>query len=378
MKSIIYTLFSICLIFTLVGCGNNKKESDNNTEQNTDRRIVLSKEQFIQNNMVIGSIEKKPFPTIVQVNGMIDVPPENRAVVNSSMGGYIKTTPLLVGDIVKKGQVLATIENLDFVTMQQEYLEIKEQLNYLKSEYDRQKTMFNENISSQKSYFKAESNYKTAVAKYNGFKKQLTMLNISPTNVESGNITSVIRIYAPISGSITKVNVSKGTYVSPAASIMEIIDNDHIHLELSVFEKDIMKVKKEQKIKFKIPEASEETFDAKVYLVGTAIDENRTIKVHGHPLDESNRFLTGMFVNADIITDSSVSNALPETAIVEIDESHYVLVLDEENNSDYYFTQIKVGQGKTFNGYTEIHDNVLLKASDKFLVNGAFSLIGNE
>ena len=378
MKSIIYTLFSICLIFTLVGCGNNKKESDNNTEQNTDRRIVLSKEQFIQNNMVIGSIEKKPFPTIVQVNGMIDVPPENRAVVNSSMGGYIKTTPLLVGDIVKKGQVLATIENLDFVTMQQEYLEIKEQLNYLKSEYDRQKTMFNENISSQKSYFKAESNYKTAVAKYNGFKKQLTMLNISPTNVESGNITSVIRIYAPISGSITKVNVSKGTYVSPAASIMEIIDNDHIHLELSVFEKDIMKVKKEQKIKFKIPEASEETFDAKVYLVGTAIDENRTIKVHGHPLDESNRFLTGMFVNADIITDSNVSNALPETAIVEIDESHYVLVLDEEDNSDYYFKQIKVGKGKTFNGYTEIHDNVLLKASDKFLVNGAFSLIGNE
>lgn len=374
----IYTFLIFLFIVIFMGCGNSEKEAESTVQQQEDERIKVSKVQFEQNNMALGNIEEKSLPVIVQVNGMIDVPPENRAVVNSTMGGYIKTTPFLEGDAVKKGQALITLENPELITMQQEYMEVKEQLNYLKAEFERQKTMFEENITSQKNYLKAESSYKTAVAKYNGLKKQLLMLNISPSNVEKGNISSVITLYAPISGSITKVNVTRGTYVSPATSILEIVDNSHIHLELSVFEKDIMKVEKGQKITFKIPEASNETFQAEVHLVGTTIGENRTIKVHGHPLDDSNKFLTGMFVNAHIITDERLSNVLPESAIVEIDGQYYILVLDESNEAGYVFNQVKVNVGNTSNSYSELLDNTGLKKTDQILLNGAFSLIGIE
>ena len=282
------------------------------------------------------------------------------------------------GDIVKKGQALVTIENPEFITMQQEYMEVKEQLNYLKAEFDRQKTMLDENITSQKNYLKAESSYKTAMAKYNGLKKQLVMLNISPASVEKGNISSIVTLYAPISGSISKVNVTKGTYVSPATSILEIIDNSHIHLELSVFEKDIMNLEKGQKITFKIPEASENTFQGEVHLVGTTISENRTIKVHGHPLDESNRFLIGMFVNADIITKEKDASVLPETAFVDIEGEYYVLLLNETTDTDYFFNQVKVTIKNTVNGYTELLENSSIKETDQLLVNGAFNLIGIE
>jgi cobalt-zinc-cadmium efflux system membrane fusion protein len=374
ITTIIYTTLGLLLF---LNCVNSEKASDNPVSQDTDERIQISKIQFDQNKMVLGSIEQQAFPSSISVNGMIDVPPENRAVVNTTMGGYIKTTPLLEGDVVKKGQSLVTLENPEFVTMQQDYMEIKEQLNYLKAEFDRQKTMLEENITSQKSYLQAESSYKTAMAKYNGLRKQLTMLNISPSRVENGEITSVITLYAPIDGSITKVNVSKGTYVSPATSIMEIIDNTHIHLELSVFEKDIMKVKKGQKIAFKIPEASNETYEAEVHLVGTTLNENRTIKVHGHPLDDSTHFLTGMFVNANIIVSQSNANVLPESTIVEIEDEFYVLVLDEINDTDYFFNQVKVNIGNTVNGYTELKTNTAFKATDQLLVKGAFGLIGN-
>ncbi len=166
---------------------------------------------------------------------------------------------------------------------------------------------------------------------YTGFERQLQMLHISPTKVAEGTISSIVTIFAPISGSITKVNVTKGSYVSPATSILEIIDNEHVHLELSVFEKDIMAVKKGQEIDFKIPEASEEIFKANVYLVGAVMEENRTIKVHGHLKDESkNNFLTGMFVTADIITSSKSENAIPSQAVVFIEEVPYVLVLEKK------------------------------------------------
>ncbi|VAW18381.1 Probable Co/Zn/Cd efflux system membrane fusion protein [hydrothermal vent metagenome] len=380
MKHFIYNILAITLALSFVNCGGSKKESNNDaseTEEISNNNIKLTKAQFEQSAMKLDGLEEKSFPVIVKTNGMIDVPPENRAVVSATMGGYIKKTPLLIGDIVKKGQVLVTIENPEFVSLQQEYLEIKEQLVYLKSEYERQKTLFDENITSKKNYLKTQSEYKTAQAKYNGLRKQLSMLNISPTNVENGTITTTATIYAPISGSITKMNVTKGTFVSPATPIMEIIDNDHIHIELSVFEKDIMKVKKDQRITFKIPEASTGTFEAEVHLIGTSINENRTIKVHGHPKDESkNNFLIGMFVEASIITDSIMSKAIPSEAIVAIDNSSYVLILESENGDEYTFKQIEVKTGSSYEGYTAIDAANTFDASTRFLTKGVFNLVG--
>ncbi|MCA0152284.1 efflux RND transporter periplasmic adaptor subunit [Winogradskyella vincentii] len=365
----------ISLVFLLsISCGN--KETEASTTSDIDTRIKISKDQFEANKMTFTQIEMKPFPIKIKVNGMIDVPPENKAIVNSPMGGYITKTPLLEGDMVKKGAFLVALENPEFVTLQQQYMEVKAQLNYLRAEFNRHKTMRDENIISEKSFIKAESDYNSIKAKYNGLRKQLQMLNISISAVESGNITSTVNLYAPISGGITKVNVNKGSYVSPASSILEIVNNEHIHLELSVFEKDILNINKGQKINFRIPETSNQSYEAEVYLVGTTIDENRTIKVHGHPTDESVRFLTGMFVNAEIITDSQLNKALPSDAVIEENGSHFVLVLDEETKTDYYFNKIMVDIGNTDDGYTSIDESTNLNEENKILNNGAFSLIG--
>ncbi len=375
MQHIIYRIIILSTIFVVWGCEN--KENKTLKEIATDDRIQISQAQFEQSKMTLGSFEEKSFPTSISVNGMIDVPPENRAVVSASMGGYIKTTPLLVGDEVREGQVLVTIENLEFIKLQQEYMEVSSQLSYLNAEFGRQKTMLEENISSKKSYLKAESEYKTSVAKYNGLRKQLTMIHISPSKVEAGNMTSIVSIYAPISGSITKVNVTKGAYVSPATPILEIIDNDHIHLELSVFEKDIMNVKKDQQINFKIPEASTEVFKASVYLVGTTIENNRTIKVHGHLKNEStNNFLTGMFIEAAIITDTMLSKALPSESIISVDGISYGLILDERKDDIYYFRQQEVILKSNYEGYVVIDNMDSFKGDEKFLTKGIFNLIG--
>lgn len=378
MQRIIYKIIILVIGTASYSCGSTEKNSQQGgvSDLQSDSRVQVTQEQFELSKMELGQIKKMPFPILVNTTGMIDVPPENRAVVNAKMGGYIQRTPLLIGDKVSKGQLLVTIENPEFVSMQQEYMEVNGQLSYLRAEFERQKTMVSENISSQKSYLKAESDYKTAVAKYTGLRKRLSMLNISPEQVEKGNMSSVSSIFAPISGSITKVHVSKGSFVSPAAPIMEIVNNDHIHLELSVFEKDIMKVKKEQEILFKIPEASSGIFKAKVHLVGTSIDENRTIKVHAHLENEEANFLTGMFVEATIITDRSDQNSLPTNAIGVIDNQSYVLVLDEKRDKIYYFKEMMVETNGSYEDRTALQNTPNFDSDAQFLVKGAFSLIG--
>jgi len=376
MKNIIYSYATIFLLL-MMSCGNkNNAESTTSEDQVEDTGIVVTQNQFETNDLMLGSMEKRTFPKMVETSGMIDVPPENRASVTAFMGGFVKKTPLLVGDWVKKGQLLVVLENQEFVQMQQDYLEVFNQLDFLKAEFERNQTLFEEKIASQKNYLQAKSNYETAKARYKGLKEQLQMLNISPSKVEQGQITSEAAIYAPIHGSVTKMNVSTGSYVSPATEILEIVDNEHVHLELTVFEKDILKVKKGQKIQFKIPEASDETFGAEVHLVGKSIDDaKRTIKVHGHLEDETNQFLPGMFVNAMIMTDTTRTWSLPTEAVIESEGTSYILKLVNKTENGYTFERIAVTSGETYNGFTEVNATGL-NDSDQFLTKGVFDLIG--
>ncbi len=379
MKSFQYITFLLSS-FLFMACGESANKSENATINLEEKPIEISKVQFEGSKMQLGKLSEQSFPLMVQSTGMIDVPPQSRAIISSFAGGYVQKTPLLVGNKVRKGQVLATLENPEFVEMQQSYLETAQQLTYLKSEYERQKTLVEEQISSQKSFLKAESDYKSTLAIYNGLKKKLQMLNINISTVEAGDITSEIALYAPIHGSVTKMNISKGTYVSPADEIMEIINTDHIHLELAVFEKDILKIKEGQKIVFRIPEALEDTFEAEVHLVGTSIDtKNRTVKVHGHLEDDKNHnFALGMFVDAQIITESSQELALPNDAIIRLDDKYYVLLINSKEKAQYIFNQKEVTIGSSFNGYTMIKNRDDFTENDLFLIKGAFNLIRAE
>ena len=373
----------LLLAFILASCNNSEKEvesTDSTSEEIAEGNIHLSKAQFENAKMEIGQLTEKPFAQTVQTNGVIDVPPQSRAVVSAFAGGYIKNTPLLVGSKVSKGQRLVTIENPEFITMQQNYMETVAQLSYLNSEYERQKTMFEEKITSQKSYLRAESEYKTALARSNSLKKNLQMLNINPASVAAGNIVSQVNIYSPIDGNVTQVFVNTGTYVSPADKIMEIMNTDHIHLELKVFEKDLLQLKKDQEILFSVPEASKETFKGDVHLVGTSIDPNsRIAMIHGH-IDEkdSQNFTAGMFVEAQIVTGTSNHFALPENAIVELDGVNYVLLIENENIDEYQLHSARVKVGATYQGYTIIENASEFEKDSRFLTKGGFALLQEE
>lgn len=369
-------IYNILFLLVIFSCGNNEKQTEVNIEsQSHQEEVFVEKSQFESEKMALGEVTLQEFNQTVTTTGFIDVPPSSRASITTFMEGYVKNTPLLIGDEVRKGQLLVTLENPEFVELQQNYLEVSNQLKYLKSEFDRQSTLYKENITSQKNYLKAESDYKSNLAHYNGLKQKLKMLNINPSNVENGKISSTINLYAPIKGSVTKVNVSNGSYVSASTEILEIVNTEHIHLELLVFEKDILKIKKEQRISFKVPEATNEAFNAEVYLVGTSIDAtNRTIKVHGHiENDENSPFVTGMFVEAQVVTGASKGNALSKEAVAELDGEFYALVLNKQEEG-YIFEKTKVEVGKQTETYVEVLNTQDFKGK-QVLTKGVFMLL---
>lgn len=371
MKKITYSLVLTLLLFS---CKDAKTEE---LTQKEDGLITVTEAQFKSSGMEIASPVEQDFDGVINTSGRIDVPPQNRAKVTSFIGGYVKTTRLLVGDKVTKGQALLTLENTEYLDIQKDYLEVAEQINYLKSEFERQKTLYDEKITSQKNYLKAESDYKRTRGMYQSLRAKLLLLNINPSNVEKGKLTSIVTIFAPITGEIVIMNANVGMPVAPSDVILEIVDSNHLHLELAVFEKDILKLKIGQKINFTVPEATKDVFDAEVHLVGKSIEGNdRTINVHGH-LDNNikQKLLTGMFVEAKIKINSKKGLAIPADALISENNKNFVLLLDNNNNNNFSFKKVAITVGEKSEKAVEIIPNNQINASSKILVKGVFDLV---
>jgi len=338
--------------------------------------IEVSRQQFEALGMKLQHPEQQQFDQVVKASGMIDVPPQNKAKITAFMGGYVKSTTLLVGDIVHQGQALVTLENTEYVDLQKDYLELAEQMDYLASEYQRQKTLFQEKIASEKNYLKAKSDYLRNKALYLGLKDKLRLLHLNPSEVEKGHFSSTVTLSAPIHGLISVMKANVGQYMAPADVILEIIDPHHLHLELAVFEKDILKVKKGQPIRFSVPEASQQVFPAEVHLVGKSIESaDRTINVHAH-LDENikQQLLTGMFVEAQIVTGEQLLWALPKEALVEESDKKVLYCLTKTTPKAYYFKKIYWSNGAQNERFLSLDQSKGWNSQSQFLTKGAYQL----
>ena len=203
------------------------------------------------------------------------------------------------------------MEHPDFIQLQQDYLENKNKLVFLELEFLRQKKLQEKNVSSEKVYQQATADYKGMKARVNALKEKLALIGINVEQLEkSEKISRTITIHSPINGYVTRMNINVGKYVHPADIMFEIVNAEHMHVELTVFEKDIHKIKTGQKIRFTLPNESDTERTASVHLIGRSIEDNRTVKVHGHLDEENTQFLSGMLVKAFIEIESNTVNAL--------------------------------------------------------------------
>lgn len=364
------------ILIALIGLFISCKEEKTEVEAPSNGLITVTKEQFQSSKMELATLIENEFNVTVSASGKIDVPPQYRAKITPFIGGYVKSSQFLVGDKVSKGQVLVALENTEYLDIQKDYVEVAEQINYLKSEFERQKTLFNEKITSQKNYLKAESDYRQAKGMYQGLREKLLLLNINPTNVEKGKFTSVITLTAPISGDITVMNANVGMFMSPSDVIMEVVDTQHLLLNLNVFESDILKIKEGQNIEFTIPQASKEVYQSKVKAVGKSIEnKDRSISVFGLLQPElKEKLLSGMFAEAKIIIATKKGLSVPNDAVIKSSNKNFVLLLVKEANNIYSFKKTLVQIGEVSEHHIEIISDENVHQESKILVKGVFDL----
>jgi membrane fusion protein, heavy metal efflux system len=371
-------LFPIIVALIFASCGSDQSVINESSEvSNETEKMVVTQAQFELSNMIIGSFSNESFKKVIKTNGSLAVPPENKATISAYFGGYVKDISLLQGQQIKKGQTLFTLENPEYIQVQQDFLESKSQLAYLKSDYERQKELSADNVSSKKVFLKAESDYKVTQARYESLKKKLQLMNIDPSAITASNLRTTISVKAPISGYVTSVLATKGLYLNPSDIALTIMNTEHLHIELNIFEQDLSTIKIGQEVSFKMMNNPTQ-YNAKVYLINKAIDpEKRTIKVHCHLIDEkeSERFTPGMYVEAEIFTSIASTAALPVDAVVSVEDKTYLLELVEKSDTQYSFIRKEVEIGQSNEQFVEILNAGTFNPETKILTKGAFNLI---
>lgn len=326
MRYLIYLLIAIFFL----SCSSDKTE-ETKAEAEVPDVITLTEEQVKNAGIQTGIIEKRLLNSELNVNGQVDVPPQNIVSVSFPLGGYLKTTGLLPGMHVNKGEVIAMMEDQALVQLQQDYLMAVARLEYLGKEYDRQKLLNENKVNADKIFQQAEADYSSQKVLVRGYSEKLRLININPEKLNENTISRTVPMYSPINGFVSKVNVNIGKYVNPSDVLFELINPDDMHAALTVFEKDIAKVKPKQTVFVSFVDEPEVEYECEVLLVTKNVDDNRSALVHCHFEKQPSRLLPGMFLNARIKVSNLETLAVPEEAVVRYGNSQYVLATEGKN-----------------------------------------------
>jgi len=379
MKKILVSPMFLGLIL-LFSCNNDKTpENKEDSEQNAIANLTtvsLNKEQIKTIGLQYGPIEKKDLSTTVKVNGILNVPNQNKATITSLFPGTIRSLNIQPGNMVRKGQVLAVIVNPELVQLQQQYLSVNTKLNLAELEYERQKTLVEGNAGARKYLQQAETELKNLQAEKAGLEKQLSTLGISPAKISMGNIISSLPVTSPIDGTVSKVNAQIGTFVDASAAIAEVVNNSQLHLDLFIYEKDLPKVKDGQTIHFTLTNNPGKEYDATIYSIGTSFeDESKAIVAHAMVKGDKAGLIDGMNVTAVISIGTALSDAIPDEAIVSNLGKDYIFIYTGEKGDEIFYKRIEVIKGPTDLGYSEVKSLEKFPEDARVVVKGAYFLL---
>ncbi|GAB3308878.1 efflux RND transporter periplasmic adaptor subunit [Hymenobacter sp. BT175] len=374
----------LLLSLTLAGCGADKKETaeaepaakgqesgEAGEAEEASDMVTLSAAEQQAAGLKTARLTDRPMGAGLAVTGTLDVPPESTVNITAPLGGFVENTELLQGARVRKGEVLATIRNPEFVTLQQDYLETRARLDYARTELARQKELYEQEVAPQKNYQRAQADYRALQVQTNA---QAARLRLAGLPV-GGRIVTTASLRAPRAGFVRTVNVTVGQAVTATDALFEIVDPEHLHVELTVFERDVARVQKNQLIRFTLASdsaGSRRERTARVYLVGKAIGEDRTVRVHGH-LDQENdpALLPGLYVRALIETGRTQAPTLPDAALVRFEGKNYAFAVEAAGR----YRLVPVTLGRSEDNFTEVTLPEGVAATTTFVTDGAYSLL---
>lgn len=365
-----YLLFILPILIS--SCTPDKKAEAEQATEGSDDTVILTTEQLENTNIETGFLVQKDISAVLKLNGIIEVPPQNLIAVSVPLGGYLQSTHLLEGMKVKKGEIIATLEDQQYIQIQQDYLIAKIRYNTLDKELSRQKELNENKAGSDKVFENAQSDFFTQKVLVKSLAEKLKLIGINPDKVNENSLSRRISILSPINGYVSGVNTNIGKYVMPTDILFELVDPSDIHLALTVFEKDINQLSIGQRfVSFTNSEPGKKYF-GKIILIGKDITKDRAVSVHCHFDTYDHSLIPGMYMNAELETNIKSGYVISDNGLIRFEGKHYIYEVTADRN----YEMIEVLTHGSSDGSTLItlQDNSS-PVGRTFVTNGAYTLL---
>jgi len=324
--------------------------------------VGLSDAQIKAIDLKLGVIEKKQLNVTLKANGNLKVPNNNKGNATSMYAGVIKSIQIETGSFVKKGQTLATIASPQFIQIQEEYLSISNKIIFGEQEL--------------------ESELNNLKVKKSALRQQLMLMGIDSDGLTAENMKSSIAVKSPLTGTISQIFSKIGSYVDVSAPLAEIVNNDALHLDLYIFEKDLPHIKVGQTIHFTLTNNPVQDYIARVYSIGTAFEnESKTIQVHCYVNGNKTGLIDGMNITAMVSLDNISVPAVPNGAILDTEGKSFIYIETKKQTHEAQdtahpiamkFEKTEIVKGVSSLGYTGITLLNDLPQNTKIVTKGAF------
>lgn len=374
-RSAVPLLLLSLLLFA--ACGGSpsttpKDDHDHATEAAHGNEVALTPDQIKAIGLVTGTMEKRGLTNSLRANGRLVLPPDKSASVGVLFGGLVRNVAVREGQHVDKGQVLATLESLEFLQLQQDYLENSANLKALAADLKRQQDLHDERINATKTVERAQADLSVANARQAAAGAKLRLLGVDPAQLTAEAVGSAFALRAPIAGNVQHISVTTGAYAEPNKPLFTLVDNSGLHIDLNIFEQDVDRVKVGQQVVFGHAGEPIGRHSATIFAVNKAFEsDQQAVLVHAKLNDAGEDLLAGMYVDALITTDSTSAWSLPEEAVVSNGDEHYIFVEHGPNT----FVQTEVRTGASGLGYTEVMPLSAVPHDARIVVKGAYYLL---
>jgi cobalt-zinc-cadmium efflux system membrane fusion protein len=367
-------------IVLLTQCRHDSN-NDQNEASSAPLKVSLTQEQMKLAGLEFGRLEKHMLSGDIDARGEIVLPPTNDAIITPVLGGIVHEIRVMQGDVVKKGTVLANLSHPDYIKLQEEYLQVVTNIEYLSNEYERQKRLYDEKVSSEKKFLQAETDYIVAGAKEKSLSMMLKQLGLDPEKVKQGEFYQYIPVMSPMDGIVDAVLTKTGTNVDATQPLFEVVCRKSLYVELNIFERDIMKIKKGQRVSFRLSNIDVHEYEAKIIATGGSVNAlGRVVKVLAEFENWDENLLPGMFVSAEIHTGEQSYDALPENAIMNFGSNlpYFYYTLDKPDAPSMTFDKIFVSTGFQEEGYVQVTLKNELPPAAIVVTNGGYYINAEE
>ncbi|MGN6398653.1 MAG: efflux RND transporter periplasmic adaptor subunit [Mucilaginibacter sp.] len=367
MKTSIY-IITVAALFGACRGKNNTIADSQKPVAAIENSVKLSDAQFRNAAIITGTIVEREISGTLRLTGKVDVPPQNMVSVSLPLGGYLKSTHLLPGMRVRKGEVIAIIEDQQYIQLQQDYLTAKAKLAVLEKDYQRQKDLNASRAASDKVTQQAEADYRADRILVTSLAAKLRLAGIDPARISETHIEKSVNVHSPIDGFVSKVNVNIGKYVSPTEVLFELVNPSDIHLALKVFEKDLGQLYLGQSVMAYTNSNPDKKYNCRVLLIGHDLSADRAADVHCHFETYDKALVPGAYMNAEVEVKNRKASTLPADAIVQFEGKSYVFKV----TGDKTYQMVGVNCGESKGSFVQVD---MANANAVFVTKGAYALL---